>query len=176
MKNIISRYAAYNLWANEQLMQTVLKLSDEENKKKIDSSFPGILPTILHLWNAESIWWQRIKLQEPVKAPADHFEGSVREAVMHLLSQSGEWVAWTQQASEASLDHVFEYRNSKKEVYKQPVYEALLHVFNHQSYHRGQIVTMLRQLGVKEIPGTDLINFTRLRKSVVVNNRVLNSI
>lgn len=170
MKNIISRLAAYNLWANERLMQSVLKLTEEQGRKKIESSFGGILPTVLHLWNAESIWWQRVRLEEPVKAPAENFRGGLREAAAHLIKQSTQWKAWTEKASAVSLDHVFEYRNSKKEMYKQPVYEALLHLFNHQSYHRGQIVTMLRQSGVKDIPATDFIVFSRLRKSVVVNN------
>lgn len=176
MKNIVSRYAAYNLWANERILHSILKLNEKQEKQRIESSFQGILPTLLHLWDAESIWWQRIRLQEKVSPPSESFSGTTREAAGNLLKQSGQWVDWVNQASRASLDHVFEYRNSKKEMYKQPVYEALLHLFNHQSYHRGQIVTMLRQLGVKDIPATDFIVFSRLKKSVVVNDRILNTV
>ena len=170
MKNIISRFAAYNLWANERLMQFVLKLTEEQARKKIESSFEGVLSTVLHLWDAESIWWQRVRLEEVVKVPSETFEVGLREAAANLIKQSAQWKAWTEKASAVALDHVFEYRNSKKEMYKQPVFEVLLHLFNHQSYHRGQIVTMLRQLGVKDIPATDFIVFSRSRKSVVVNN------
>ncbi|MCW3088046.1 MAG: hypothetical protein JWQ78_1432, partial [Sediminibacterium sp.] len=42
------------------------------------------------------------------------------------------------------------------------VKEILLHLFNHGTYHRGQLVTLLRQVGVEEIPRTDYIEFSRL--------------
>ncbi|MGZ3844574.1 MAG: DinB family protein, partial [Flavisolibacter sp.] len=57
--------------------------------------------------------------------------------------------------------HVFQYQNTKKEQFKQPIYQMLLHAFNHGTYHRGQLVNMLRQLGVDKIPGTDFIAWSR---------------
>ncbi|MBS1734314.1 MAG: DNA polymerase, partial [Bacteroidetes bacterium] len=68
---------------------------------------------------------------------------------------------WVDLATEAALEHEFIYRNTKKEQFKQPVSEVLHHIFNHATYHRGQLVTMLRQVGVKDIPGTDLVLFLR---------------
>jgi uncharacterized damage-inducible protein DinB len=67
-------------------------------------------------------------------------------------------------AKEVNLTHVFAYRNSKKEQFKEPVYQVLMHVFNHATYHRGQMVTMMRQLDVKTIPATDFIVFSRNKK------------
>ena len=64
-------------------------------------------------------------------------------------------------ASELSLDHVFHYYTTKKELIKLPVYQMLLHVFNHGTYHRGQLVTILRELGVEKIPQTDFIVWSR---------------
>ena len=64
-------------------------------------------------------------------------------------------------ATEAALQHEFIYKNTKKDQFKQPVYEMLLHLFNHQTYHRGQLITMLRQSGETNIPNTDLISFLR---------------
>ncbi len=55
----------------------------------------------------------------------------------------------------------FDYENSKGEQFKQPIFQMLLHVFNHGTYHRGQLVTMLRQLGVENIPATDFIVWSR---------------
>jgi len=51
----------------------------------------------------------------------------------------------------------------KGEHFKQPIYKMLLHVFNHGTYHRGQIVNMLRQLGIEKIPQTDFIVWSRKR-------------
>ena len=72
-----------------------------------------------------------------------------------------QWQEWVNSASDISLDHVFQYQNTKKEQFKQPVYQMILHVFNHGTYHRGQIVNMLRQVGVEKIPQTDFIVWSR---------------
>lgn len=113
------------------------------------------------MWNAEAVWWQRVKLVESVYLPMDDFKGTVIELSTHWKVQSKEWVSWLETATEAMIHHEFIYHNSKKERFKQPVADALEHLFLHQSYHRGQLVTMLRQLGIKEIPATDYIVFTR---------------
>jgi uncharacterized damage-inducible protein DinB len=109
----------------------------------------------------ESVWWQRLKLQEPVqlleKDPENNFDTASRK----LLELSKQWNGWVADANEKKITHVFGYYNSKKEFFKQPVYEMLLHLFNHQTYHRGQIVTLLRQNGIDKIPPTDFIVFSR---------------
>jgi uncharacterized damage-inducible protein DinB len=68
---------------------------------------------------------------------------------------------WVQQASTPQLEHVFAYQNTKRESFKQPTWQMLTHLFNHGTFHRGQIVTMLRQLGEEKIPVTDYIEFSR---------------
>ncbi|MDQ6763781.1 MAG: hypothetical protein M3015_14295, partial [Bacteroidota bacterium] len=52
-------------------------------------------------------------------------------------------------------------QNSKKEFFKQPVYEMLVQVFNHQTFHRGQLITMMRQNGIDKLPATDFIVYSR---------------
>ena len=82
-----------------------------------------------------------------------------------LLHQSAQYEQWIAAANEFQLQHVFAYQRSKTEQCKQPIAEALLHIFNHGSYHRGQLVTLLRQAGVTKIPSTDLNAYYRLRKN-----------
>jgi uncharacterized damage-inducible protein DinB len=161
MKQLLVQYANYNLWANKRLSDVIINLSDEQLHHEINSSFNSIFATLLHLWDAENMWWQRIKLQENIERPSANFTGSVVELSNHLLQQSKQWKEWIDLATEAALAHEFIYRNSKKEQFKQPVYEALHHLFNHQSFHRGQLITMLRQVGLTELPDTDLIAFSR---------------
>ncbi len=78
-----------------------------------------------------------------------------------LISQSKQWEEWVDKNTEAGLAHVFAYQNSKREQFKQPLFQMLMHLFNHQTYHRGQIVTMLRLAGIEEIPATDFIVWSR---------------
>ncbi len=80
------------------------------------------------------------------------------------MQQSKMWDEWVLKSTEAALQHEFTYRNSKKELFKQPVFQVLMHLFNHQTYHRGQLVTIMRSLNIDKIPKTDFIEFSRRRK------------
>jgi len=162
MKEVLTSYALYHQWANRLLTDTIALVDDERRRHPLVSSFAGLQATVLHLWDAESIWWQRMKLQEHVTIPSQSFaEAGFQEIAAGLQQQDAQWAQWLQAASEAQLVHVFAYHNSKKEYFKQPVWEMVLHVFNHGTYHRGQLVTLLRQSGVTKIPSTDYIQWTR---------------
>jgi uncharacterized damage-inducible protein DinB len=161
MKQLLQQYAAYNLWASKRILERILLLNDDSLNKEVGGSFSSIFKLILHMWDAESMWWQRLKLVEHVARPSDTFNGNIAELAIKLTRQSTEWELWVNGASEVALNHVFAYRTTKREEYKQPVYEVLMHLFNHQSYHRGQLVMKLRLLGEEKIPATDFVVFAR---------------
>ncbi len=161
MKELLQQFSAYHIWANNLLMQTLLLLPKEAQTLDVESSFTSVQKTILHQWDAESMWWQRMKLEEQIQRPGATFNGSFKQATEALQKQSLLWDCWLQAAQEHQLKHEFIYRNTKKEQFKQPVYQVLLHLFNHGTYHRGQLVTMLHQLGADKIPATDYIVWSR---------------
>jgi len=166
MKEILKQLAAYNIWANQKLGEIIVKLPEEIQHKELPSSFSSLYKTILHMLDAEAIWWQRMKLQERIFAPGENFKGSMQDLYTALLQQNQLWQDWINNASDAALDHVFQYQNSRREQFKQPVFQMLFHVFNHGTYHRGQLVNMLRQAGIEKIPQTDFIVWSRTRKPV----------
>jgi uncharacterized damage-inducible protein DinB len=161
MKELFVQYAAYNSWANSLLLTVIASLSEEQQKAEIKSSFPSLYKTALHMLDAESIWWQRIKLQERIIIPSENFVGNMKELTAQVLRQNTQWQEWITNTNEAMLQHEFIYFNLKKERFKQPTFQMLLHLFNHGTYHRGQLVTMLRQLGIEKIPQTDFIVWSR---------------
>ena len=163
MKEILQQLSAYNLWANGLLCNTINGLPAEIQVEEVKSSFTSLLKTILHLWDAESIWWQRMKLQERIVIPSELFKGDTLDATNGLIQQNKQWNVWITSAQEHQLQHVFQYQNSKREQFKQPHYQMILHVFNHGTYHRGQLVNILRQLEVEKIPSTDFIAWSRKR-------------
>ena len=112
------------------------------------------------MMEVENVWWERLKLAEHTTL-SGWFTGNFEELSKKLLQLSQQWLDWVNNANEANITHVFAYQNTKKEHFKQPVYEVLLHLFNHQTYHRGQVVTMLRQSGIDKISATDFIVFSR---------------
>src|SRR4051812_47802380 len=161
MKTLLQQLASYHTWANQKLAELISSLPESIQEQEVISSFPSLHLTLFHVWNAESVWWQRLKLQENINPPVNYFKGTTNEIIQHLLQQNKMWEDWINVSSEMSLDHVFKYHNTKREPFKQPTYQMLLHVFNHGTYHRGQLVSMLRQLGQTKIPQTDFIIWTR---------------
>lgn len=160
MKQLLQQYAAYNSWANKRIVETASQLSNEQINKEITSSFPSVYKTVLHLMEVENVWWQRLQLVEQTTPPG-WFTGDFNELSKKLLELSLQWESWVQNANDANINHVFAWYNLKKEYFKEPVYKMLLHLFNHQTLHRGQLITMFRQLGLDKIPPTDFIVFAR---------------
>lgn len=161
MKQILFQYAAYNFWANKILLNKLSQLPDEILHKNMESSFESIYKTLVHLMEVENIWWQRLKLKEPVLIPEKDPDENFEMLAKKLLASSKQWNDWVREANDKNIEYVFSYYNTKKEYFKQPVFEILMHLFNHQTYHRGQIVTMMRQNRIDKIPATDFIAFVR---------------
>ena len=161
MKEILTQLSAYSIWANGLLLDVINELTEEKQKQEVLSSFKSLYATVLHMYDAESIWWQRMKLKERVNIPSESFGGDLKELGNLLLHQNRQWNEWITAANLHQLEHVFHYQNSKKQQFKQPIYQMLIHVFNHGTYHRGQLVNILRQLGVEKIPRTDFIDWSR---------------
>jgi uncharacterized damage-inducible protein DinB len=161
MKEILQQYSSYNYWANERLLNLTLSLDESLQKQIVPTSFPTLYATFLHILDVESIWWQRIKLQERIIIPSESSNRDMKEVADSLLNQSKQWETWVHSATEASLEHVVAYYNSKKEYFKNPVWKSLIHLFNHGTYHRGQVVTILHNLNIIKIPNTDFIAWSR---------------
>ena len=161
MKELLLQYAQYNAWANKLIIGAMLKLGDEDIKREIISSFPSVYATVCHTWSAESVWLQRLQLAEYPQWFGD-FQGPFTEACDNWLQASADLVNFVEkQYDDRALQHVLQYYDRAKVSHKTPVHQVLHHVFNHSTYHRGQLVTMVRQLGAKDIPGTDFIAFAR---------------
>lgn len=161
MKEFLNQLSAYNSWANQKLIACILALPEEKLQLSLPSSFNSFENTLLHMWDAESCWWQRLKLQENIIPPSANFKGGIRDLCTALQHQNKLWESWISSASPAALEHVFLYLNSKREPFKMQVVQMLLHVFNHGTYHRGQLVNMLRQAGIDKIPPTDFAIWAR---------------
>ena len=163
MKELLVQYANFNVWATQRITDVIVQLPEEKIHTEITSSFPTMYKTVLHLLDAESIWWQRLKLQEHIDRPSKSFTGSFAELQKKLLQQSSLFSEWVNNASDPQLQHVFAYIRDKEQN-KMQVFDMLIHLFNHNSYHRGQLVTMLRQMGVTKIPSTDFAAYLRSKK------------
>ena len=109
MKELLKQYAAYNIWASQKILDIILALPEEKQIAEVPSSFNSLYKTVLHMLDAESIWWQRMKLQERIIVPSENFNGSMQELANGLLQQSRQWEEWVSNASDLSIEHVFQY-------------------------------------------------------------------
>ena len=162
MKELFISYAAYNKWANELLLNACLNLTKAQNVHIIQSNFKILFATWLHMWDAESIWWQRLQGHEQILIPSKIFSPSMQEIANGMINQNGQWENFMHELNENKLKESFTYKNLKGILFSNEVWKTIHHVMNHSTYHRGQIVTMLRQLGVAQIPQTDYIAFVRI--------------
>ena len=164
MKELMKQQAAFNRWANQQITETIGALPEGVCLQETASSFNSLQKTLIHIWDAESGWWQRLRLQERIELPGKTFSGTFQEASAGLLSQSKLWEEWVKQASANALDHVIQFHTNKRELVKIKTSQLLLHVFNHSTYHRGQLITMLHQLGYPKVPSTDFFLWLKMKK------------
>jgi len=162
MKELLLQYAEYNVWANKLTTDALLQLDENLADKEVVSSFSSIRATTYHTIGAEYIWLQRLQLVEhPIWLP-DSFEGTFAAACNAWNNYSNELVKFaSRQYDDRALEHVCAYNDRKGSPHKTPVYQILQHIFNHSTYHRGQLITMLRQVGATKIPGTDFIAFVK---------------
>jgi uncharacterized damage-inducible protein DinB len=163
MKELLQQHAAYNIWATKQLVDRINKLPEEKIVQEVPASFPSLYKTVQHMWMAEEAWWQRLKLTENIVLQSDSFTGSFTELYAQFVKQSQQWKEWVDKANDNQLNHVFAYVRNKEQ-HKMVVHDMLLHVFNHATFHRGQLVNILRQLGEDKIPQTDYSAYCRARK------------
>lgn len=160
MKNILLLYLKYNLWANniiaDLISQKALNLLDKE----IPNSFPTLRKTLLHIWDAENIWLTRLNdlliTDWPSRDVSKH-----SEVLSNFIKQSEDFIAFVETKDEAWLNTNCTYTNIKGENFSQPVFTIIMHCMNHSTYHRGQIICMLRQFGLENLPSTDLITYSR---------------
>ncbi|OKS89634.1 DinB family protein [Mucilaginibacter polytrichastri] len=158
-KQYFTALAAYNSWANDKAMAWLGQINDTQWDQSFTSSFGSIRQTAAHIASAEKIWidfWT--ETPSPIYLSAD-FQGSKNELIN----------IW-KTASSGMLDFI---KNCPEESYNDPVtfvyprggsgqllyWQTFAHSMNHSTYHRGQLVNLLRQAGFIELSSIDLATY-----------------
>ncbi len=160
---LIKTYTDYNLWANTLMSVWLKSFKDEDFLKEIESSFNSVQKTVLHICDAQYVWYQRLNSMDLEAVPSKTFAGSKDDALALLTDLSEKMCNFVKQQDDSSIIHEITYRlNNGDEDTQQMIY-MLHHCMNHSTYHRGQLITMGRQLGYENPPRTDFIQFVRER-------------
>ncbi len=161
MKNLLLQYAEYNLWANTRFEIILNKLPESILKQQFPSSFKSILETVQHLCFAENLWYQRLKMPEGVNPQENSALDTIQQLNSSWLASSKLWIDFVNNCTDLDFYKNIEYANLKGEKFAQPLWQLLQHLFNHQTYHRGQLITLFHLAGISGLPATDFIVFTR---------------
>jgi uncharacterized damage-inducible protein DinB len=153
LKKIMSNYADYNLWVNQQFVNWLSPKSDELLYAEVPSSFSTIIKTVDHIWSTEEYWYSVISETAPTEKKAEN-ELSKDEIFDGLLKSSAKLKHFIHSLSEEDLVKEVKITNPWFEC-ELPISEYLIQVINHGTYHRGQIVTMGRNIGITDASNTD---------------------
>jgi uncharacterized damage-inducible protein DinB len=160
MKPLLSQYTSYNVWANNLFANLLSQLEPALLDKEVISSFPSLRKTVYHIWDAELIWLARLKEQTIAWPPTAQL---VNPGIRDFVNGSKAFDEFVRLQDEPFLASTLSYKNVKGEGFSNPNAGIIMHVMNHSTFHRGQLVTMLRTLGHAQIPSTDLIAFLRTK-------------
>ena len=154
----------YHYWARDIMLDAVTEVPRETFTAPVNSSFGSLRDTVAHVYAADYVWYRRWTGQAPQGLIAyDQFPDatSIRTAWKDLESDVRQLVT---NLGEEGVNKLFDYRLLSGAPDTAPFWQMLVHVVNHGSYHRGQVTTLMRQLGAHPPKPTDMIAFFRTRR------------
>ncbi len=164
MKDFLLEYIRYNQWANKRFTEYLLQnCSEEQVEREVKSSFPSLKKTLMHIWGAESIWLQRLQGDSPAVWKGSGFSGDLAALCKEISDTNNEFVSFAESCGEAFLLSPFKYHNLEGKEFSNKRVDAILHCVNHSTFHRGQLITLLRQLEFTKLFSTDYISYCRER-------------
>ena len=159
---LVKDSAIYNLWVNRTLVDWLKSKPSVLMDKIVPSSFPSLKETLVHIWDTQRFW---LSVLQQVPAPPsfrmEGFNGSLEEVFEGLVDQSLEMALYIESLEESALTEDVEF-DTPWVSGKQARFEFIHHCLNHSTYHRGQLITIGRNVGLTDAPMTDY-NFYLLR-------------
>jgi uncharacterized damage-inducible protein DinB len=155
MKTLIDELS-YNRWANLRLIETSVELDTKRFMQRVESSFPSVQKTWIHIIWAEELWYERWNSRSFItEYSSDDFPTveSIRNKIEVLSANQLQYIKILKPED---AEKKISYENIKGEKWEYSLSQMVHHMFVHSVYHRGQIVTMLRQLGLQP-PGLDYL-------------------
>jgi uncharacterized damage-inducible protein DinB len=155
----------YTEWANDLAMEAADELPEEDLRRDVGISHKSIFGTLLHMAGAEWIWLERWHGRSPAKA--DAWSMWTTESCADLAMLNERWLdvvarraEFISQLDDARLAAELPFKLLSGDPNSMRLVDQMQHVANHATLHRGQIVGMIRQLGI-EPPSTDLLFYLR---------------
>lgn len=163
IESLLKDYAVFNLWANTQMVDWLKSKPQELMEREIPSSYPTLRDTLLHIWGAEEIWLDRLRLVPAPTFLSARFHGTTADVFDGILATSKVFADYVEDLLDADFHEICSFKLLNGTEDSRPRTKMIHHCMNHSTYHRGQIVTMARTLGLTDPPGTDYIKYVRMK-------------
>ncbi len=153
----------FHYWARDRMLESVEQLTSEQFTRDLGNSFRSVRDTLAHTYGAEWVWYSRWQGVSPTSFQSfDTFQNvaAIRTAWMEHEQKVRTFVDGL---GEEGITRRYDYTLFNGNASTSVFWQMLQHVVNHASYHRGQVTTLLRQLGAAPPKSTDLITFYRER-------------
>jgi len=134
----------YDEWATRRILEIVSSLNEEQFKKDMGSSHGGIHGTLVHIYGADWIWFERWKGNSPatlIKTDDLPDRNTLRDGWERHFSEIRAFISML---NDRKLDSPHSYKDMKGNPHTELLYYQMQHKVNHSAYHRGQVVTMVR--------------------------------
>lgn len=156
--------AQYNLWMNQKIYTICSDIPDEKRKQDLGGFFKSIHGTLNHLLYGDKAWMGRFTNKPfSVKASAQELYSDFDTLKVEREKTDKEILEWSKHLDSEWLSQEFEYTSNvdnKRRIL--PSWVLVTHMFNHQTHHRGQVTTLIKQLGydpgVTDIPWLPSLN------------------
>jgi len=148
----------YNGWANKRLLEAANGLSPAECTRNLGGSLPSVHGTLLHILWVELMFMRRWRGRSTTDLSAPPWLDSVATISSAWEDLEHERTAYLGQLADADVTRTISYVDSRGRSISLALWQTLLHLVNHSTYHRGQVASQLRQLGHAP-PATDFIVF-----------------
>ena len=158
----------YHYWARDRILAAAGRLTAEQYTRRLESSFPSVRATLCHIYLADLIWYRRWQgLPTPASVAAEPYEDipALRRAWEELETH---YRAYLDSLGDEGVRRTLSYTLLSGAAGSSVIWQMMQHVVNHASYHRGQVTTMLRQLGAEPPETVDLMAFYRERQSAAL--------
>lgn len=173
-KQLVLTDLEYTIWANQVLLRASTSLSQEELRRDLGASHTNLIRTLRHIYDAEHSWIHNLitnsipSVAEMEAAGAadqsrpDPTLESLQQAWPKVWHEARQWIS---PLSDLDLARELNLHLRDGTDVLLPRWKVLRHMVNHSTFHRGQIITMLRTLG-KRPPNVDLFEYYQLQPSV----------
>lgn len=158
-------FAGYNAWANQRIYDAVAKLADGQVWRDVGLFFQSVGGTLNHLLVTDRVWMKRFTGagDHPDKLSAI-IHRDFRELRAAREAEDERIINYVNSLTPERLDDVFTYRKmTTPDMVTSKLWPDLLHLFNHQTHHRGQAHTGLSILTGEEPPSLDMIQYARAK-------------